>query len=243
MKRNSPIALAAGALFLASSTVAAHAYSSLYVFGDSLSDAGNVYLATTAPGSPFPPQPVAPYVNGQFSNGPIWVEDLSARLGLGPVLPALAGGTDYAFGGATTGYPATLSSTLPVPTLAQQVGLFLSAVSGLAPPSALYTVWAGSNDLLNIIGNGKRPHRVAGSAGRGAGRGHDHRRARRPRREAFSRAAGERSGQDPCPRRAWCGGSGNDAGRDLRRRPGSRSRWPEVDTWHRPVFPRYIFPA
>jgi phospholipase/lecithinase/hemolysin len=154
MKRKFTIALAAGALLLGLSPVAAHAYSELYVFGDSLSDAGNVFLATTAPGSPFPPQPVTPYVNGQYSNGPIWVEDLSARLGLGPVLPSLAGGTDFAFGGATTGFPATLSPGVPVPTVTQQVGLFLSAVSGVAPPSALYAVWIGSNDVFSIIGSG-----------------------------------------------------------------------------------------
>ncbi|HVC61235.1 MAG TPA: SGNH/GDSL hydrolase family protein [Acetobacteraceae bacterium] len=154
MKRKCRIAIAMGALLLALSPVAAHAYSTLYVFGDSLSDAGNVFLATTAPGSPFPPQPAAPYANGQYSNGPIWVEDLAASLGLGPVLPSLAGGTDFAFGGATTGYTATLSPTVPVPTLTQQVGLFLAAVSGLAPRSALYSVWIGSNDVFNIISGG-----------------------------------------------------------------------------------------
>jgi phospholipase/lecithinase/hemolysin len=154
MKRKCTIALAASALFLTWSPISAHAYSALYVFGDSLSDAGNVFLATIAPGSPFPPQPVAPYVNGQFSNGPIWVEDLSAKLGLGPVLPSLAGGTDFAFGGATTGFPATSSPGVPVPTVAQQVGLYLGAVSGVASPSALYSVWIGSNDVLNIIGSG-----------------------------------------------------------------------------------------
>lgn len=151
MKRKSTIALAA-ALSLALSTAAAHAYSSVVVFGDSLSDAGNIFIATTSPGAPAPPQPVPPYANGQFSNGPIWVEDLSAKLGLGPVLPSLAGGNDYAFGGATTGFPATLTPIIP--TLAQQVGMYLSAVSGVASPSALYAVWAGSNDVLNIIDNG-----------------------------------------------------------------------------------------
>jgi outer membrane lipase/esterase len=151
MTQKPRIAIAMGALLLALSSVSAHAYSALYVFGDSLSDAGNVYLATTAPSSPLPPQPASPYFNGQYSNGPIWVEDFSASLGLGPAVPSLAGGNDYAFGGATTGYAATLSPTVPVPTLTQQVGLFLSAVSGLAPPSALYSVWIGSDDVFNII--------------------------------------------------------------------------------------------
>jgi phospholipase/lecithinase/hemolysin len=88
------ISTAAALLF---SPVAAHAYSALYVFGDSLSDAGNVYLGSGGD------EPAAPYVNGQFSNGPIWVQDLSTHLGLGAVTPWLGGGNDYAFGGAVNG--------------------------------------------------------------------------------------------------------------------------------------------
>ena len=48
-------------------------------------------------------EPASPYVDGEFSNGPVWVQDLAARLGLPALTPSLAGGTDYAFGGATTG--------------------------------------------------------------------------------------------------------------------------------------------
>ena len=90
---------AAGAfacLCLALSPVAAHAYSAFYVFGDSLSDVGNVYAATGGA------EPASPYSNGQFSNGPIWAQDLSNSLGLGVLKPSLTGGTDYAFGSATT---------------------------------------------------------------------------------------------------------------------------------------------
>ena len=130
--------------------VAAHAYSALYVFGDSLSDAGNLY-AVTSTLSP-PAEPAAPYYNGQFSNGPIWVEDVSASLGLGPVLPSVIGGDDYAYGGATTGYAATATPSSPVPTLTQQVATFISGLGGsAAPSSALYSVWIGANDLLNVV--------------------------------------------------------------------------------------------
>ncbi len=44
----------------------------------------------------------APYVNGQFSNGNVWVQDLAGDLGLGPMTPGLLGSTDYAVGGAET---------------------------------------------------------------------------------------------------------------------------------------------
>jgi hypothetical protein len=61
----------------------ASAYTALFAFGDSLSDAGNAYIITggTKPASP-------PYYDGHFSNGPTWVEDLSVGLGLGVLNPA-----------------------------------------------------------------------------------------------------------------------------------------------------------
>jgi phospholipase/lecithinase/hemolysin len=82
-------------------------FSAMYVFGDSLSDVGNVYLGSS--GS----EPASPYVGGQFSNGPVWVQDLAARLGLPALTPSLAGGTDYAFGGATTGSTSTNNPVVP----------------------------------------------------------------------------------------------------------------------------------
>ena len=69
----------------------------IYAFGDSLTDVGNIYAASggTVPG--------APYVNGQFTNGSVWVQDLASGLGLGPLTPSLVGGTDYAYGTGETG--------------------------------------------------------------------------------------------------------------------------------------------
>ncbi|HEY5299390.1 MAG TPA: SGNH/GDSL hydrolase family protein [Acetobacteraceae bacterium] len=142
-------ALASGAvtsLCLAALPVAAHAYSAFYVFGDSLSDVGNVFAGTGGA------EPASPYFDGRFSNGPIWADDVSASLGLGPLKPWLLGGTDYAFGSATTSNPSTASSL--VPTLTQQVGLFLTATGGSAPSSALYSVWVGGSDMLNILESG-----------------------------------------------------------------------------------------
>lgn len=121
----------------------ASAYTAMYVFGDSLSDAGNVSIATAGA------LPIAPYFAGRFSNGPVWVEDLAAQLGLS-ANPSLAGGKDYAFGGAVTG-PA-LTSTFP--TLTQQEAIYSGAVGGVADPNALYIVWGGGNDVrLGNIAN------------------------------------------------------------------------------------------
>ncbi len=84
-------------------------YSTIYAFGDSLSDAGDLSLTTTAGLATEPVSP--PYFQESygsipgnvFSNGPTWVQNLSIALGLGVLAPSLAGGTDFAYGGAETG--------------------------------------------------------------------------------------------------------------------------------------------
>ncbi len=113
-----------------------------------MSDVGNIYAATHGL------EPGAPYANGQFSNGPVWAQDLSHSLGLGALSASLLGGTDYAFGGATTGYAGTTTSGSSIPTVSQQVGGFLAAHGSVAPSSALYSIWIGSNDIFNIITGG-----------------------------------------------------------------------------------------
>ncbi len=119
-------------------------FSAIYSFGDSLSDTGNVFLATGGA------IPGAPYYAGRFTNGPNWVDDVASAYGLGPVTPALAGGTNYAFGGAVTG-PAVPGATTAVPNVVQQVGAFALASGGLASSSALYTMWIGANDVFTAL--------------------------------------------------------------------------------------------
>lgn len=115
-------------------------YSNLYVFGDSYSDVGNIYLATGGA------QPAAPYANGRFSNGPIWVDHVAGILGL-TVTPSLAGGTDYAAGGAWVTAPqVTPSGTIP--SVPQQVALYLAQHGGKADPKALYVLEGGGNDIV-----------------------------------------------------------------------------------------------
>jgi phospholipase/lecithinase/hemolysin len=123
-------------------TVGPGAISAVYAFGDSLSDAGNVSLGTLGA------LPVSSiYSDGRFSNGNVWVQDLAQNLGLPPVAPSLAGGTDFAYGGAETGTTAVHAQN---PTdLPSQLGQFEAAVPSPSP-TALYTVWAGSNDVLDI---------------------------------------------------------------------------------------------
>jgi outer membrane lipase/esterase len=125
---------------------AGQSFSALYVFGDSYADVGNIYLATNGaePQSP-------PYFLGQFSNGPIWVEYVAASLHV-PVGPSLVGGNDYAFGGALVTAP-LVTPQGTVPSVPQQVGLYLSAHGGKADPNALYLIEGGGNDILLGSGN------------------------------------------------------------------------------------------
>lgn len=116
-------------------------YDNLYVFGDSYCDVGNIYAATGHA------VPAAPYYNGRFSNGPIWLDHVAGFLGL-PLKPALLGGTDYAFGGAWATAPQPLGSGF-IPSVPQQVGLYLQQHGGKADPNALYIIEGGGNDIVN----------------------------------------------------------------------------------------------
>ena len=142
------------ALVLGSASMAAGAttYSKLVVFGDSLSDTGNLLTLT---GGALP-QPSA-YWNGRFSNGPVAVEWLAQGLGIGL--------ENYAYGGATTGLlngPIDVPvQTLPIYTGVQaQVGQFEATLgpTGQAAAGALYVVWAGANDIRYL---GATPQVVA----------------------------------------------------------------------------------
>jgi len=78
-------------------------YSTIYAFGDSLSDAGNAWFLTNSFAASFlglSPEPVSPpyfqevYNNvtaDVFSNGPVWTQDLSTLLGLGTLAPSGVG--------------------------------------------------------------------------------------------------------------------------------------------------------
>lgn len=120
----------------------AHAgpYTSLTVFGDSLSDTGNV-LITTGGAVPQPP-----YFNGRFSDGPVWIDFVAGQLGLPsgavPALWHVDPGSNYAFGGARTG-----SGASPPGLLAQFGGLWAPNHPTGADPTGLYVVVGGGNDM------------------------------------------------------------------------------------------------
>jgi phospholipase/lecithinase/hemolysin len=136
--------LAILAASLACGIAPASAYTTIFAFGDSLSDAGNISILDggTDPVSP-------PYFDGHFSNGRTWVEDLSRMLGLGALKPSLAGGHDFAYGGAQTG-PTAIEGVNPGDLLGQ-VATYAAFHRG-PEAGALYTIDIGGNDIINALG-------------------------------------------------------------------------------------------
>ena len=116
-------------------------------FGDSLTDVGNYYAAT---GDVSPPS-FLHYDNGRFANGLNWVEYLAKDLGVAAPTASTNGGTDYAYGGATTGMGTTsstfINATAAVPNIGTQIATYLSSNTPTA--GQLFTIWGGANDFLN----------------------------------------------------------------------------------------------
>lgn len=151
------------ALSLSAAAVVAHAQSAIYVFGDSYSDVGNDYYASSLAGDPTPLSP--PYYNGRFSDGPVWIEHVASAHGI-TLTPSLEGGTDYAFGGAELLAPVK-TPLGTIPSVQQQVLEYLAAHGGKADPHALYVLTGGGNDILNAIGTGVSPAQLGVKLGMG----------------------------------------------------------------------------
>ena len=129
----------------------------LIVFGDSLSDSGNASIATTGsqPGSGgyyYRSTTGLPFQIGEFTNAPtatgptgVWVDQFAPKLGLPVAQPfsAPTGGTNFAIASAQTGSNGLSGVT-------DQLGYFNAAVHSIAPSSALYTFWAGANDIAQL---------------------------------------------------------------------------------------------
>jgi phospholipase/lecithinase/hemolysin len=127
------------ALLTLTSFANASSYSALVVYGDSLSDNGNLFAAIG-----YPP---APYFNGRFSNGPVASEQLAGLLGV-PLV-------DFAYGGATSGIGNYVDNgTQTAPGFAGLPGMKIELAGSapiLTPPlttTALFMVWGGANDFL-----------------------------------------------------------------------------------------------
>jgi len=164
--------VAAAALFAATSSFGqAPAFSQVVVFGDSLSDTGNVRARTSAKssGAIDYPSHTFNYDNGRFTNDTdtdpsshtylgVWHEQLARTfLGLPAASNSLGGitGLNYAFGGATTtnGTHEEVESTpvaditITIDDMGKQMDDYFAG--HVFDPNALFIVWGGSNDIRN----------------------------------------------------------------------------------------------
>jgi phospholipase/lecithinase/hemolysin len=150
----------------------APAFSKVIVFGDSLSDDGNIKHVVQDKFFISYPSLVFDYSDGRFTNSAntfpgsntyagTWHEQLAQTfLGLSAASNSLDGGNDYAFGGATTvsgtsertviSNPAPFIGgdyTITIDNLGKQVDDYLG--NHTVDPAALYIVWGGGNDLFD----------------------------------------------------------------------------------------------
>lgn len=138
------------ALAICSITAAqAQQFDGFVSFGDSLSDDGNIAAVENAnfglqlpPGTSFTSNP-----------DPVTVKIIAAAYGF-DMTNSLAGGTDFAFGGACVqAFSASFdcvndSSPNDSFSITNQVTGFITAGSGHVDPNTLYTMWGGANDIF-----------------------------------------------------------------------------------------------
>jgi phospholipase/lecithinase/hemolysin len=150
---------------------AAPAFSQIVIFGDSLSDTGNVRDRTDSKsgGTVKYPSGTFNYSDGRWTNSSdtdpgsatfvgVWHEQLARTfLKIPASIYSLGGGANYAFGGATTNdgtHEETVISppffgdvTITIDDMGKQMDDYLA--SHAIDPNALYVVWGGGNDLFN----------------------------------------------------------------------------------------------
>lgn len=143
--------IAAALAGIGAAPAAAAPYTDLYVFGDSLVDAGNIQIVT---GGAFP-RPGLGYFDGRFTNGPDYTDLLSQYWFGSYTTPSLAGGNNFAFGGARAADNSGFSgaSQDSIPDLGAQVGAYLARSGGAADSNALYVITATGNDIFAIEDN------------------------------------------------------------------------------------------
>ena len=121
--------------------------SELYVFGDLLSDTGNLFETTEeAFGQGFPQDP---FFEGRYANGELWVENLAFELGIPYNFD-----TNFASIGSTTGLNNVgnpfetndVVEQLGLPGTLGQVNNFIASTPNL-DSNGLHIVWAGAYDL------------------------------------------------------------------------------------------------
>ncbi|HEV2675112.1 MAG TPA: autotransporter domain-containing protein [Aliidongia sp.] len=114
-------------------------FTGIHVFGDSLSDNGNIPKLYGVTARPSPP-----YYPGRFSNGPAYAEYLPSLLNVPE-----ARFTDDALGGALSG--TTNLGNFPEAGTENEVERYL-ATGSRANSRDLFVLWTGANDYLGLSG-------------------------------------------------------------------------------------------
>lgn len=130
-----PKLLYIAAAILLSQGAQANGFSNTHFFGDSLTDSGSFgFKFTTNP-------------------GPVWSETIAKNFGI-ELLPANQGGNNFAEGGArVSGLPGIGAGPASTATpVMQQVQAYLNRTGNTADANALYSVWAGANDIFWLAG-------------------------------------------------------------------------------------------
>ena len=133
-------------LFFVTAHTMAASLNKIVVFGDSLSDNGNLYeyMGHNMPMSP-------PYYKGRFTNGPVWIEHLTKHYY--PEHPE-AHLLDYAFGGAAVdnGDEDDIDDDEEgdMSSLDRGLDSYLLAHNDKADALSLYVIWIGSNNYIAL---------------------------------------------------------------------------------------------
>lgn len=137
------LAGAASLVAVAAEAATVQRYTSAYVFGDSLSDPGNLFALS---GGTNPPSP--PYFEGRRSNGPVWAEHVTADFtaqGLAARNFALAYANAVPNDDVAEGLPFQIDD---LPDQLSSFGAIDPAEHGARPVAML---WFGANDLIDAV--------------------------------------------------------------------------------------------
>lgn len=96
----------------------------IVVFGDSLSDIGNI---------------------DRYTNGAVWLEVLAEKCKLPSLECSKSGGSNFAYGGAKSGE----NEGKEILDIGNQIERYLSQQEGKAEGDVLYVIWVGGNDFLD----------------------------------------------------------------------------------------------
>lgn len=127
-------ALAAAGVLALAGAASAQTYGRLVVFGDSLSDNGNLYADIA--------QPPPPYYQGRRSNGPVFTELLGFNTGVFADGDPVNGSINLAYIGARTDY-----DTGPILSMRTQLQNYLNA-GGTFGDDDLVSILGGANNIF-----------------------------------------------------------------------------------------------